>query len=591
MQARAKSFQQEQKQFEGMLASRHLDSLGFLASVRNSVAKQEFYRSRPRQISKNLYGEVIGRTAVSIETRKNLAYAEANRALLSVDETLRVKDLNLSWDDDSLKAWANAKADKCANIVAAEGLDSHEALDPIYEMVTGYGLAWPSKGLFGDDAAMLRACDCRWWVRQARVLKVRAMDQLARSFRMVHAKAQPYCSNEAVRLRKLQAKRNRATLEGFEAVNQEGDAYTLAELSDLSISNPTNRRHELMVRMRGFEQLAEQFGHEGLFITLSCPSRFHPMRQIKNARGQLVRVEENKKYDGSTPRDAQAWMNKTWSLIRAELDRQNIRCYGFRVVEPHADGCPHWHQLLFFLPDVLKQVRFIFRKYCVLREYEKGAREFRVKIVKIDRSRGSAAGYIAKYISKSIDGSHIDDDLLGNSGFEASTRICAWASAWGIRQFQQIGGGSVTVWRELRRLDDAEGVTEVARAAADSSDWAAYCLLQGAGSAFVVRDLQPVRVAYWLEHDAKTGEVIDESFNKYGEEHRGKLFGVEAVFEAKYFLTRFFTWTIQRVGEAAKAVKKALPVCNLSADDLMDLLRGDGSGSIAHEMRALDLCQ
>lgn len=591
MQQRARSFQQGQKAFEGVMASRHLDSLGFLTSVRNSVAKQEFYRSRQRQLSKNMYGEILGRTETSIDTRKNLAYAEANRALCKVDDVLRVGDLNLSWDDDSLKAWANAKADKCARIVSAEGLNSHEALDPIYTLVVSYGLVWPSKGLSGDDAAILRACDVRWWLRQARVLKVRAVDQLARSFRMVHAKAQSYCSNEAVRLRKLQAKRNRATLEGFEAINQEGDAYTLAELSDLSISNPTNRRHELMVRMRGFEELAERFGHEGLFITLSCPSRFHPMRQVKSAAGRLVRVEENKKYDGSTPRDAQAWMNKTWSLIRAEFDRKNIRCYGFRVVEPHSDGCPHWHQLLFFAPDVLRQVRFIFRKYCVMREYEKGARKHRAKIVKIDRARGSACGYIAKYISKSIDGSHIDDDLLGNSGFEAATRICAWASAWGIRQFQQIGGGSVTVWRELRRLDDADGITEDIRLAADSSNWAAYCLIQGAGSAFVVRDLQPVRPAYWLEHDVKTGEVIDEGFNKYGEQSAGKLFGVKAVFEAKYFLTRFFTWTIQRVGEAAKAVKKALPVCNLSADDLMDLLRGDGSGSIAHEMRALDLCQ
>lgn len=577
----------DQKAFEGGLAKRHADSLGFLASVRNSVAKQEFYRSRPRQLSKNMYGEVVGRTVASIETRKNLAYAEANRALRNVDEVLTRKDLSLSWDDEGLCNWAKAKASECEHIVGQ--LDQKHAAALAKAFVESYGFDWPQYDLFGVSAALARVCEGKWWRRQARVAKVRAMDQLARSFRMVHAKSQVYCSNEAVNLRKIQARRNRSVLESFEAVNQEGDAYTLAELSDLSISNPTNRRHELMVRMRGFEELAEQFGHEGLFITLSCPSRFHPMRQIKNKIGRLVRVEENSKYDGSTPRDAQAWMNKTWSLIRAEFDRQNIRCYGFRVVEPHSDGCPHWHQLLFFSPDALKKVRFIFRKYCVMREYEKGAREHRAKIVKIDRSKGSAAGYIAKYISKSIDGSHIDDDLIGNSGFDAAQRICAWASSWGIRQFQQIGGASVTVWRELRRLADAEGIAEKMREAADSADWAAYVLLQNDGMPCGRRDDQAVRAAYWLEHDPITGEVIDESFNKYGEEHRGKLFGVEAVFEAKYFLTRFFTWTIQRVGEAAKAVKKALPVCKLSADDLMDLLRGDGSGSIAHENARLGL--
>lgn len=507
-----------------------------------------------------------------------MAYVEANRALLRVDETLRVHDLNLSWSDESLRNWAAAKASECISI--GEQLEEKYSVALAKAYVERYGFVWPKYCLFGDAAALLRVQDEKWWRRQARVAKVRAMDQLARHFRMVHAKAQPYASNEAVSLRREQVRRNRGTLEGFEAINQEGDAYTLAELSDLSVSNPTNRRHELMVRMRGFEQIAEQFGHVGLFITLSAPSKFHPMRQVKNQRGQLVRVEENPKYKGATPRDAQAWLNKTWSLIRSALDRLEIRCYGFRVVEPHSDGCPHWHQLLFFSAENIEQVKSIFKKYSLRTDAdEAGAAKYRLKIVLIDKERGSAAGYIAKYISKSIDGSHIDDDLLGNSGFEAAERICAWASSWGVRQFQQIGGGSVTVWRELRRLDSAEGITEAARVAADASDWAAYCLIQSNGLPFVSRDAAPIKAAYWLEHDSQTGEVIDESVNKYGEASRGKLFGLLAAGE--YVLTRFYRWSIQRVGEAAKAVKNALPVCTLSPDDLLDLLRGDGLGSTA----------
>jgi hypothetical protein len=567
----------DQKNFEGSLAKNHKDSLGFLASVRNSIGKQSFYKSRPKSIQKDLMGRTIGRVAASIETRKSLAYVEANQALLRVDETLRIHDLNLSWSDESLRNWAAAKASECVSVAEQLNHDYGVALAKAY--VDRYGFAWPSYDLFGDSAALLRVQDEKWWRRQARVAKVRAMDQLARDFRMVHAKAQPYASNEAVVLRRAQVKRNRGTLEGFEAINQEGDAYTLAELSDLSVSNPTNRRHELMVRMRGFEQVAEQFGHVGLFITMSAPSRFHPMRQIKNKRGHLVRVDENPKYQGATPRDAQEWLNKTWSLIRAALDRLEIRCYGFRVVEPHADGCPHWHQLLFFSAENIEQVKSIFKKYSLRSDDERGAAEYRLKIVLIDKERGSAAGYIAKYISKSIDGSHIDDDLLGNSGFEAAERICAWASSWGIRQFQQIGGGSVTVWRELRRLDSAEGITEAARVAADSSDWAAYYLIQSNGLPFVSRSTAPIQAAYWLEHDSQTGEVIDEYVNKFGEASRGKLFGLFAAGE--YVLTRFYRWTIQRVGEAAKAVKNALPVSSLSSDELLDLLRGDGLGSTA----------
>jgi hypothetical protein len=115
---------------------------------------------------------------------------------------------------------------------------------------------------------------------------------------------------------------------------------------------------------------------------------------------------------------------------------------------------------------------------------EPGAQANRVKFERIDATKGSAAAYIAKYISKNIDDDSEDahDEVTGPDGqpvkiampsdgaTKASQRVDAWAGVWGIRQFQPIGQPPVTVWRELRRVseDEVEHAPERVRMAWDA---------------------------------------------------------------------------------------------------------------------------
>src|SRR5690606_23412232 len=99
---------------------------------------------------------------------------------------------------------------------------------------------------------------------------------------------------------------------------------------------------------------------------------------------------------------------------RAALSHIGIQPYGIRVVEPHHDGTPHWHMLFFLAPDQIDSVTQIIKRYALTEDPdETGAELYRVKVELIDSAKGSAVGYVAKYIAKNIDGEHVGADLYG----------------------------------------------------------------------------------------------------------------------------------------------------------------------------------
>ncbi|MDN3697024.1 replication endonuclease [Vibrio cortegadensis] len=354
-------------------------------------------------------------------------------------------------------------------------------------------------------------CD-KWWL--GRLVKSRKImrEHLAIAMGQVSSKASPYASWDCIREHKEQQKRNWEAIQNMSLFDEEtGEEADLADMVLKSVSNPAIRRHELMVRCRGCEDIAASLGLQGLFLTLTTPAQFHNSYK----KGGFI-----DHWNGASPRDAQAYLNNVWQRIRAKLGREEIRWFGVRVAEPHHDGTPHWHLLLWVKPEEVLRVTDIFIRYAVkadmtellpkkqwpsvdsfvrtnttenpFKVYSKVyANNFPVKVKRncpevlipdsaqrfpiaektlttlnvdysarcdvgfIDPEQGTATGYIAKYISKNIDGFKMDDEVSDETGKpvkDMAKNVSAWKSRWNIRQFQFFGGAPVTTYRELRRF-------------------------------------------------------------------------------------------------------------------------------------------
>lgn len=414
-------------------------------------------------------------------------------------------------------------------------------------------------------SVMVRLLSAKWWEKRIN----RTWDRLQEHINIVLGKVRKgvsaYVSNATMKVVRERKRAMMRWLAESEVMNTQHDlVISMKDCWETSNANPVNRRNEMMVRMRGFEDYAEEQGHVGVFFTWTAPSRFHAWTQKHD--GKTV---ENKRYEGATPRETCAYLAKLWSLTRAALKRADTPVYGFRVCEPHHDGTPHWHMLLFMRPANKWRVISTLQRYALIDDHQELVRDIqghppftditpRFDWKEIDPAKGDATGYIAAYIAKNIDGEHVDGDQESDTpADQGAQHACAWASWWGIRTFQQIGGAPVGVWRELRRISNAkkhgdlvgppkpvlqDPRFEAARFAADNGIF--RCYLQAMGGALATR----------AEHPIKLAHLIEEQANAYGEDIK-RLMGLHTA--RLGVRTRLTGWEVVPAGtfEATKAAE------------------------------------
>lgn len=469
--------------------------------------------------------------------RGGLAMASANRWALGVTEAGEGR-LPLSASDDDLVAAAKKAAKEAAGIVAAGARDgqyvhrrgvSVPVIDDSRRLgAAGFGLGavlgllenlcerWEIQPAEVSDCgavmpAIKRMCCKRWWLRRLRRAHGRRCDGAAIKAGMVRRGFWIYATQDGIERRQAQRRRNARALDQAQIVCAEsGESLQLAEVVAGSIANPEVKSAELMVRIKGCDAMAQGLDYACEFWTLTAPSEYHAMAIINGFAVQ------NKNYAGHTPKDGQAYLSRVWARARAAWKRRGLDIFGLRTVEPHHDGCPHWHLIVYGSARDLRYARRLLRVYAMRQSpNEPGAKQHRFNYQKAKAGTRGAA-YAAKYVSKNIDGKGLEGDIdqEGQKKISASVkRVDAWASTWGVRQFQFFGCPSITTWRVLRRLRTPVAVVgshlEQARRCADDSDFAGFWRSAVAGGLSLIYRASECVTAYGDAAAARVAGVAE----------------------------------------------------------------------------------
>lgn len=445
-------------------------------------------------------------------------------------------------------AWADAHGGK-------DMLFTDEAQAHLYGQVAGIARAFNFTPMYWKKyrkgqmtirmafSAISRLIKDEWWVNQLKAQRMRWREALLIAAGEVNKDRSPYASKMAIRDVHARRLANLEYLKSCELENKvTGERIDLISKVMGSISNPEIRRMELMNTIAGIERYAASVGDVGMFITLTTPSKYHPTRQVGKGESKTVQLNHGWNETAFTPKDGQRYLCRIWSLMRTAFKDNDLEVYGMRVVEPHHDGTPHWHMMLFCKPGQRKAINEIMRRYALKEDgHEKGAAKQRFESRHLNQ--GGAAGYIAKYIAKNIDGYALDGQLDHDTGKplkDTAAAVTAWASTWRIPQFKPIGLPTMGAYRELRKLPRGVSIAsefddrvEAARAAADEGEFDLYIIAQGGANQ--PRDAQAVRVAR---------KVTDE-VNEY-EEDIERVVGIYAphLGASRVHVTRTAEWRI-----------------------------------------------
>lgn len=265
--------------------------------------------------------------------------------------------------------------------------------------------------------------------------------------------AQHYASLDLIKHRHKKEQNQKRFLKTHK-ITKDGKELFLEDIA----TTPHARASELFSRAKSLEELADAQGFTFAFFTVTTPAHMH----INPSRGR-------NSWDGTSPKQASDWLSDNWAKTRAMIAKNDINYFGFWSKEPHKDGTPHMHGVIYAKTEDLDEIERCINYHFA---HSKIAVDF-----KIGTSEAKPTSYITKYILKALgfDGNQTIEKL-SDADFETDEALALRAStlAWGYRRFGFFGTDSkLGLWREARKMKP-HGVFTLLAETAQANDWKAF---------------------------------------------------------------------------------------------------------------------
>jgi hypothetical protein len=355
--------------------------------------------------------------------------------------------------------------------------------------------------------AELRAQDPYWHRRDIRRTAGLARQHLASALGTVGRGGANYADSYSLARRRERDKSAEIWAESRELMTADGNRIPL---SDVIQSAREGQGYRLGAISAGLDEYASEQGLMPIAITMTLPACWHP----NPSHGRRTWTPDR------DPKSTDDALRALWVKFRARLAKSGIRILGLRVWEPHRDGCPHLHALLYIRAEQIPEVDRHLLELCP----DAGAERVASKLVAIDTTRSRGATYISKYLRKTLNtritaddtNEHDDDDHLTADNFD---RVRAVASERGWRRFAFLGiHGIARIWQRLNsataeEIDGAPDRVATSWAHLKAKNYREALESMGA---FAPRGAHRIRVGYATEETDEEGNRFP-ILNAYGE--------------------------------------------------------------------------